>query len=469
VLTRILSIIVLVCLSAGCVQQRQAIKRPLTDGEGELFLYVEPFPQDAGRLKFTLTGVAAIRDDGVTVPLTPGYNDFTPQEQTRQRLFAQGVVPPGRYTGLAFTVKSASLIGEEGAGHLLVPDKPFENRAEFVVKGGKATVVALDLKYRESVFGGVTFRPLFSPQIPPLPLPDLTGYLTNLGSNTITVFDRRAARIGAMIETGRGPAGIALDQSRLRAYVALSGEDALAVLDVKENDFVDRIRLNPGDEPHFVVLTPNGKTAVTANTGSNTVSIVDVLTLTEVARVAVGNGPEYVLMGRNGQRAYVFNRLSNSISVIDLATRTLAGTMATESGPIYGQFNRSGDRLYVYHDMSPTILVLAIDLQQTVSRRINAGMGVSAMKLNTATDRLYAGKNFGGLIDIYDPFTLMASDFLIAAGGIGFMTIDGDENNLLVVHPQSRLVRMINLVSRKERGLLDTGADPYCAVVFGER
>lgn len=467
-LVRILSIIMLVFICAGCMQQRQAIKLPLSDNEGELYLYMERFPQDAGRLKFTIAAVAAIRDDGLTVPLTPALLDFTPQEQTRQRLFAQGVIPAGRYTGLAITVKSAALIGEEGVGRLLVPDKPVENRAEFLIRGGKATVVALDLKYREAISGGMSFRPLFSSQVPPPPLPDLTGYLTNRGSNTITVFDRRAARIGAVIETGRGPAGIALDRQRLRAYVALSGEDALTVLDVKENDFIDRIRLNPGDEPHFVALTPDGKTAITANTGSNTVSIVDVSALAEVARIPVGNGPEYVLMGRNGRQAYVFNRFSNSISVIDLATRSLAGTLATESGPVFGQFNRSGDRLYVYHEMSPTILVLAID-SLAVSSRINAGMGISAMKLNTANDRIYVGKNFGGVIDVFDPFTLLASDFLVAPGGIGYLTIDGEENNLLVVHPQSRLVRFINMVSRKDRGLLDTGADPYCAVIFGER
>lgn len=455
-------------LCAGCAQVRQSVAKPLIGpSEGELFVYCEPFSQDAEKLGFTVEAVAAVRDDGLTVPLKQEFNEFQSSELRRQRLFAQGIVPAGRYTGLTFTVVKASLQGEQGAGRLLAPDKPYEVKVAATVREGKASVITLDLRYRDAV-NGASFFPAFNADTPPRPVPGLTGYLTNRGSNTITVFDRRSARIGAMIETGRGPAGIAIDQTRMRAYVALGGEDAVAVLDVKENDFVDRIRLNPGDGPSFLALSYDGKLAVTANTGSNTASIVDVLGLAEVAHLPTGIGPEYVLMDRAGRWAFVFNRLSNNITVIDMASLQVAATIATESAPLQGQFNKKGDQLFIAHGMSPNILEIALDtLSQT--RKIYAGIGVSALKVNPLTDMLYVGTRFGGIIDIYNPFTLMAGDFLKADGGVGYMTIDGEENNLLVVHPRNRLLRMINLVSKKDRGLVDTGDDPYCAAIFGER
>lgn len=464
---RIILIIVIACLSAGCMQVRQAVKRPLGD-DGELFLYCEPFPQDASRLQFQVESVSAVRDDGLTVPLTQEMKDFALLDMQRQRLFAHGILPAGRYKGIAIKLKSASLLGEDGTGRLLVPEKPYENTALFMVKNGKATVVTLELNYRAALADRVTLHPAFDARIPPVPLPELTGYLTNFASNTITVFDRRSAGIGAMIETGRGPAGIALDKVRMLAYVALAGEDTIGVIDVKDNEFIDRIRLNPGDSPHFLVITPDGKTAVTANTRSNTVSIVDLQSRFEVARIPVGNEPEYLLMDRNGRRVYVFNRLSNSISVVDIAARAIAATLVTESGPIYGQLSSKGDRLFVYHDMSPNILVYQLD-GQGATRRIYAGMGVRAMKVNPATDRIYVGNRMGGIIDVYDPFTLTAGDFLNAEGGASYMTIDGEENNLLIIHPRERLLRFINLISKKENGLLDTGSDPYSLVIFGER
>jgi YVTN family beta-propeller protein len=467
VLIRIVLIFVMTCMGAGCVQVRQAVKPPL-GSDGELFLYCEPFPQDAGRLEFSVETVSAIREDGIAVPLKPAIKDFASAGMHRQRLFSQGVLPPGRYKGIAIKVKSASLTGEDGNGRLLVPEQAYENRSLFTISSGKATVVTMELKYRDALGDGITFRPVFASTVPPAPLPELTGYLTNHADNTITVFDRRSARIGVMIETGRGPAGLALDQSRMLVYVAITGEDAVGVIDVKENNFVDRIRLTPGDAPHFLAITPDGRMAVTANTRSNTASIIDLQSRFEVARVPVGNGPEYVLMDRTGRMAYVFNRLAKSISVIDMATRAVTGTLPTESGPLYGQLSRKGDRLFVYHDMSPNILVIALD-GQTMTRRINAGMGVRSLKVNSFTDQIYVGNSFGGIIDIYDPFTLMVADFLNADGGVGYMTIDGEENNLLVVHPRIRLLRLINLIAKKERGALDTGAEPYSVVFFGER
>jgi YVTN family beta-propeller protein len=454
-------------LNAGCMQVRQAAKRPL-GADGELFLYCEPLPQDSGRLQFTIESVSAVREDGLDVPLNPEFEDFVFGEVQRQRLFAQAILPPGRYKGIAIKLKSAALTGEDGKGRLLVPERPFENKAEFMIKGGKATVVTMELNYRDAMADGITLRPSFATRIPPVPLLGLTGYLTNRAANTITVFDRRSARIGKMIETGRGPSGIALDQVRMLAYVAMTGEDIIGVIDVRENDFIDRIRLTPGDAPHFLAITPDGKLAVAANTRSNTASIVDLQSRFEIARLPVGNGPEYVLMDRNGRRAYVFNRLANSISVIDIGTRAVTGTLPTESGPLYGQLSSKGDRLFVFHDMSPNILAIPLDGQGS-ARRIYAGMGVSSMKVNPSNDRIYVGNRLGGIIDIYDPFTLTSGDFLNADGGVGYMTIDGEENNLLVIHPRTRLLRLINLISKKERGVLDTGAEPYSVVIFGER
>ena len=461
-------IAVLSCsLISGCMQTRQIVKRPLGN-DGELFIYSEPFSQESRRLQFSMESISAVREDGLVVPLTREMSDFSFDNLQRQRLVAHGPLPSGIYTVIAVKVKKAVLNSEDGKGQLLVPEKPYENKAVFEVKGGKATVVNMELNYHEAVSNQVLLNPVFTFRLAAPPLLELTGYVTNHGANTITVFDRRSARIGAIIETGRGPAGIIIDQLRMLAYVALSGEDVVGILDMKENDFIERIRLSPGDEPRFLAITPDARLAVSANARSNTASIIDLQSRFEIARVPVGNGPEYVLMDRTGRRAYVFSRLANSISIIDMTTRTVTGTLSTESGPVYGQLSIRGDRLYVYHDMSPNILVITLD-GQTMTKRIPAGMGVSSLKVNPLNDLIYVGNNFGGVIDIYDPFTLTGMDFLKAEGGINYMTIDGEENNLLVLHPRNSQLRFINLISKKERGLLDTGADPYCAVIVNER
>jgi len=68
---------------------------------------------------------------------------------------------------------------------------------------------------------------------------------------------------------------MALDQRTKRAYVALSGEDEVDVIDVANGEVVDRIKLSGGDRPRELALTPDGRTLLVVNTGSNTVSIID--------------------------------------------------------------------------------------------------------------------------------------------------------------------------------------------------
>jgi len=467
VLKRLLLTVCLACLFAGCTGPQQGLRRPLID-EGELYLYCEPFPPEASRLRFAMAGIAALRADGVEIPLTVEMAEFKTSTVSRQRLCASGILPPGSYVGLSYRVKSAAMLGEDGEGAMLVPERPHANPVNFTIASGKATILDLSLNYRESTAGGVRFTPTFTSLFAMAPLPGLTGYLTNRASNTVTVFDKRSARVGGVIETGRGPSGIVLDQVRRRAYVAISGEDAVDVIDVAEHAVIARIRLNPGDAPHSLVITPDGKFIVTANTGSNTASILDALSQMEVARFTVGNSPEFVVSDRSGKRAYVFNRLSNTISVIDIEARQLAWTIATEAGPLYGQFNRKGDRLYVFHELSPYLLIID-PVSQTVIRRVNAGTGTGALKVNTFTDQIYLGKQFGGIIDIYDPFSFIPGDFLNVQGGVSYLTIDGEENNLLVLTPRSRALRMINLIGKKEQAVLDTGEEPYWVAIFGER
>ena len=83
------------------------------------------------------------------------------------------------------------------------------------------------------------------------------GYVTNSASNNITVFDKKAEQAVAVIATGSRPAGMAMDQNRRRAYVALSGDDSIEVVDIATGDIPNRIRLNQGDRSQELALSPN--------------------------------------------------------------------------------------------------------------------------------------------------------------------------------------------------------------------
>lgn len=451
----------------GCAALPAMIK-PALETEGEVFVYFQPFPHEAERLRFTADRLSAVRSDGAEFPLTLSVEEFSSSTARRQRLFASGRVPPGRYVGLSSTIKKAALTGDNGEAALLTPEGPVKTDFPFEVQRKQAVVLALSLRYAESIRSGFRFSPVFSLLIPSRPVAGLTGYVTNRNDGNITVFDKKSGEVAAIITTGRGPEAIALDQKAGRAYAALSGEDAIDVLDVAAGSIINRIQLNVGDGPRELSLTPDGRALLVVNAVSRTLSIVDPLALVELGRVRVGEGPRSVLVDRAGRRAYVFNEFSNTITVIDIANRAVVVTLSTDTGPIRGQFNRKGDKLYVIHGGSPYLSVVNPS-SLSIDRKMFVGPGLISIKVDTVTDMLYVCRNHEAVVEMYDPFSLSPGAYIQTMRGVTYMTIDGEENRLYLVSPETGTVMTINLISKKIATLTDVGEYPVWVTLMGER
>ena len=270
-----------------------------------------------------------------------------------------------------------------------------------------------------------------------------------------------------MIATEGGPAGIALDQNAFKAYVALPTADEVEVVDVIAGEITDRIRLTLGDRPEALAITPDGKTLLSTNAGSNSVSFIDTASLVERGRVTVGNGPEWVLTDSLGRRAYVLNRMSNSVSVLDIANRALVTTIGTDASPLQGQLDRLGDTLYVIHEWSPYVSL--IDTGKLTVKRMLVTMGLRSIKIDTNTGLIYMGRMGDRSVGAYDPNALVPVDYISAGGDVIDMAIDGDMNNLIMVSSDSMRLEIVNLISRKTLSVIDLGEAPYWVTVMGGR
>jgi YVTN family beta-propeller protein len=442
--------------------------RPASEEEGTLLVYLQPFPPEAGRIRFTLERVSAVREDGTETALPLALTEFRGADPRRQRLVASGPVAAGEYAGLSVLVKRASLRREDGDASLLVPDVPVRIDLSFKAVRKKSLVLSLAFNYDASIGKGFLFSPVFSAVIPDRPVLGATGYVTNFASDTITIFDKKTMQVAGTIATGHGPRMAAIDQVRSRAYVVVSADDAVEVVDMAQGDIISRVRLSTGDDPRELALTPDGTVLMTANYGSNTASIIDPISLVELARIAVGQGPGSVLIDRSGRRAYVFNTLSSSITVIDVQNRSKIATISTEPEPLRGDFNRKGDRLTIIFARSPYIVVLDT-VSLTAVRREFVGAGVSTVKIDPRTDFLILGKDREATIAVYDPFSYTPADVIPVGGGAAHLGIDGDENNLYVAVPERKAVRVVSLVSRRIIGEIEVSDSPSWVVVMGER
>jgi YVTN family beta-propeller protein len=105
----------------------------------------------------------------------------------------------------------------------------------------------------------------------------------------VVVFGLAGALVGVV------PNGVSAAPTRARcratAFVANTGSGTVSTIDVKTR-IEHPTDITVGSMPFGVAVTPDGKTAFVANTGSDTVSTIDVKTRTkDPTDTPVGSGP----------------------------------------------------------------------------------------------------------------------------------------------------------------------------------
>src|ERR1051326_6988017 len=106
-------------------------------------------------------------------------------------------------------------------------------------------------------------------------------YVTNSGSNTISVIDGKTNKVVATILVGASPHNI-IGSMLGKLYVTNSGSDNVSVIDGKTNKVVATIPV--GTSPHDIIGSMLGKLYVT-NSGSDNVSVIDGKTNKVVATI----------------------------------------------------------------------------------------------------------------------------------------------------------------------------------------
>lgn len=438
------------------------------ENDGEVYLYLEPYPRGSERLAFALESAAAVASDGTAVPLELSLAEVSATSASWQRLLARGRLAPGPYRGFLLKVKRATLDTEGTVSDLLVPAEPVRVDASFAVVRRKAALLRVWFRPAESVSKGFAFTPAFSAGIGESPLGDLVGYCSNTAWDNLTVFDKRARRVVGVLPTGRGPAGLAIDPLRRRAYVALSGDDQVAILDVQSGEEIARIQLRPGDGPQELGLTPDGKLLVVVNTRSGTAAFLDPQATMELSRVRTGDEPGSLLIDRSGRRAYVLNRRSASLTVLDLANRAVVSTAGTDPEPLRARLDRAGTRLYLLAAGSSYLTVFSLP-GLSVSKRVLVGLGASALEVDPRTDFVYVGGRDDDQLRVFEPASLLPMRRFELPGPAALTAIDDANDALFSVVPSRRLVAANDLVSGRSLGTMEVGEDPYQVSLVGER
>ena|ERR1700730_7177537 len=103
------------------------------------------------------------------------------------------------------------------------------------------------------------------------------AYITNLGSNTVSVIDTATNKVTATIPVGFSPYGVAVSPDGGRVYVTNENSTAMSVIDATTNMVITTIPV--GFAPEGVAVSPDGsKVYVAIDSSPTNVSVIDTAT-----------------------------------------------------------------------------------------------------------------------------------------------------------------------------------------------
>ncbi len=343
---------------------------------------------------------------GETKTFTFGVYNWTGQADT----FTLSLTPThADWTARILPADSAAI--EQGAG------ADFTVEVDFPADAAVADYFAFDLTVTSltPIPGTSDYWTDTSPVIAAVPR---TGYVFN--QNQVNLVDTQFHQdLGNPIDTtvyGQFllSGGLSQDGSRLFGLLAGAQDDQGGVLTgrVLIFDTADMSAppdmLDVGNDASFIAQTPDGNYALVSSYGDGTVMVLDINPahlsyLSVVKTLTVGTQPIRIAVSPCLNKAYVTNRGGNSVSVIDLSTltgeTTAVKTITGFNAPWGIQIAPTGDKAYV----------------------VNGGNGRIAV-INTITDTLTTTWNVNGT-DLQDADLSPDGSLLYTAGSANVLAI----------------------------------------------
>ena len=182
-------------------------------------------------------------------------------------------------------------------------------------------------------------------------------YVTHLFSGRVSLIDLADFAVEAVISTGRDTnltQFILLDLGAQKGYLPQTRSNVtnmalvfdatvfplVNVLDLTSEELIrqERVSLDVGvrsvNMPFSVALDRARQVLMVANAGSNDVSVIDLPSGKQLARLEVGANPRGIVFDTQSNRAYVNNVLDGTICVIDMEKMTVLQTMSITEIPL---------------------------------------------------------------------------------------------------------------------------------------
>jgi YVTN family beta-propeller protein len=201
----------------------------------------------------------------------------------------------------------------------------------------------------------------------------------------------------AVVPVGTMPTGAAQDPVTGDIYVANSGDDTVSVIDPDSQTVIDTIGV--GDGPGSVAADPSAGIIYVSNFIDDTVTVIDTPTNTVVDTIAVGDGPDGIAVDPETGDLYVANFIDDTVSVVSnpagiaaLPSGPTISTVSVGDGPIDVDVNPFANSIYVANTFDDTMSVINRTTLE-VTGTFPTGLTPTAVTVNPGEQMVYVANH----------------------------------------------------------------------------
>ena len=174
--------------------------------------------------------------------------------------------------------------------------------------------------------------------------------------SSLTVLDLRDQTVVRTINLGsyRRPHGIAWLPDGRHVVVTVEANQAVLLIDVEQGVVVQAI---PTDQlgTHLLVTSRDGRRAYTANIGSGSVSMIDLVARVRLKTTMTGKFPEAIDLSPDAKQLWTADRTLERVTILDAATLDTIRSLPTGKFPNRLKFTPDGKTVVLSNAQSSTL------------------------------------------------------------------------------------------------------------------
>jgi YVTN family beta-propeller protein len=274
-------------------------------------------------------------------------------------------------------------------------------------------------------------------------------YVTNVESDTVSLFDISTQELAGTIVVGTQPTAIAVNPGTNTIYVANYLDSTITVIDGASNREVNVIELAEVDAgPNALVLIPSGNLYV-SNELSDSITVIDTAdnTVTDNIQLEEGSGPAGIVFNPANGLLYVAARNIGQLLLIDPSDGRFVETIPVGVYPLGVAVNAETNVAYVTNHESNSVSVIR---DNKLVANVTVGSFPRGVAVNPETNAIYVSNEDSTTVSVIDGSSNEVVAEIVVGDAPQQLVVIPEDNALYVTSYLAGLLHIISDLQEQE-------------------